>query len=109
MEPRYNKSEIFKNAWVLVKEQRLTMSEALKKCYMLVKLQIKLTHGIAVFTFRKKNGEIRKAAGTLIPGIVNPRIAGTGIDPAQYRCQLFFDVDANGFRCFRYENILSVE
>ena len=56
------------------------------------------------FAYEKADGSLRKAKGTLQD--VSNLIKGTGIE--NYKTVRYFDVDANGFRSFKVENLITV-
>ena len=91
-------------AYHIMKETRLTWSESLKKTWQLYKLNKGLHSGNVTFYFEKKDGEIRKATGTLkidyefkTQNQPNPKIF------------TYFDVDVNSFRYFKVENFIMIE
>ena len=81
--------------------------EALGKNFLIEKLNEKLENGIAHFTYRKKNGEIREAYGTRLYELVKRHVKGIG--HPNYGTYSYFDIEKAEFRSFRVENILSVE
>jgi len=91
-------------AYQIMNINGLTWSESLKKAWQLYKLNKDLHAGKVSFYFEKKDGEIRKATGTLkidyefkTQNQPNPKIF------------TYFDVDANAFRCFKVENFIMIE
>lgn len=59
-----NKSQLFKLAHS-IKEQFESFSQALKQAWKIVKLRIKMTTSYVSFKYRKVDGSIREAVGTL--------------------------------------------
>ena len=58
---------------------------------------------IVTFAYEKADGSLRKAKGTLQD--VQNLIKGTG--PENYKTVRYFDVEANGFRSFKVENLIT--
>lgn len=50
------------------------LSQSLQISAMIEALQFKLINGIVHFIYRKVNGELREAHGTLLPKVVNNNI-----------------------------------
>lgn len=99
----YNLSKIMKLAWQFVKRNGFTLSEALKEAWSNVKLTTAMQSGIIKFYFRKVDGTIREAYGTLKHELVPP----TG----DYRrnndtCQVYFDTEKQDWRCFKKANLV---
>ena len=65
-------SEIMSLAWQFVKRNGYTMSEALKTAWANMKLKVQMKHRIVRFYFRKIDGTIREAYGTLKESILPP-------------------------------------
>lgn len=59
---------------------------------------------VVSFSYIKKNGEIRKAKGTLKMNIC-PAIKGGG-KPTPEHLQLYFDVEKNSWRSFEKERFI---
>lgn len=97
---RINKSMVMKAAWmVLRKKEATSFAEALKKAWRAYKLKAQMALGVVSFTFRKTNGEIRKALGTLASNLYQYEYKGTGYSsPAN--CIRYWDVEKKAFRSF---------
>ncbi|MDD6552172.1 MAG: SH3 beta-barrel fold-containing protein [Prevotellaceae bacterium] len=65
----------------------------------------KLHKGIVSFTYRKKDGSIRHAEGTLYG--VGHTIKGTNRNQCSYTLK-YYDVDCKGWRCFIIDNLVEV-
>jgi len=103
-----NKSSIFRTAWELFKSHLFTsFSQALKAAWQRAKLIAKMRSGIAYFSFRKANGEVREAIGTLREGNFSYKAKGSQrkSNPAVVA---YWDVERNAFRSFRIESLLLV-
>lgn len=83
-------------------------SDALRQAWKVMKVKSQMLLGKAEFTYRKVNGEIRKAVGTLRNINYSPKATAVGKPrapkPADLIC--YFDVEANGFRSFTAASLL---
>lgn len=106
MKMKVNKSKLFKVAYaILRKAQASTFSEALKAAWKAMKVYTSMLTGKVEFTFRKVNGEIRKAVGTLYN--LDYIATGSGIQSdknADVIC--FWDCDKNAFRSFKASTLI---
>lgn len=100
---KVNLSALMHAAWRFVKEFGFSMSEAMKQAWMQFKLRVRMTKGVVEFIYKKKDGDVRVAHGTLKDV---PETKGVRVSPAT--CQTYFDVDVNDWRAYRLENLLSV-
>lgn len=101
MKMKVNKSKLFKVAHaILRKAQVSTWSEALKAAWKAMKVYTRMLTGKVEFTFRKVNGEVRNAVGTLHD--LNYVAKGTGANTdknADVIC--FWDCEKQSFRSFK--------
>lgn len=68
----------------------------------------KLTEGSVSFKYRKIDGTIREATGTLNNELI-PADAGSAIVPADTAATVaYYDLGANGWRAFRTDAVVSV-
>ena len=104
MEKQSNyKSEIFHRAWIMFYESSKKFSLCLTKAWKLYRLKKKMTKKVVKFTYKKVNGTLRFAKGTLqevflknIKGERKPNL----------RTLVYWDMEASDFRCFRIENLI---
>jgi len=94
------KTRLFKIAHS-IKGHYATFSEALTAAWKVIKLMLKLKSGTASFAFKKVDGSIRKAIGTLkdVP-------ASKGVKATNYGQFIYFDIEANDFRSAKVENLI---
>ena len=71
------------------------------------KRQMRTTSGCH-FIYKKANGEIREAFGTLNAAICGKHINGRGISAENWGCCCYWDMEKGGFRSFRWANIIAV-
>lgn len=96
---------IMSEAWQFVKRNGYTRSEALKVAWRNYKLRKALKVGIVQFYFKKIDGTVRQAFGTLKESVV-PATQGTR---KQYAgTQVYFDTMKQDWRCYRTCNLLSI-
>lgn len=97
------KTKLFKTAWA-IRARFASFAEALTHAWKVIKLQAKLKAGHASFTFKKVDGSIRKAVGTLseIPMSLQPK----GVKPANHAVLNFFDVELQEWRSAKVENLI---
>jgi hypothetical protein len=89
-----------------VRRNGFTLSEALKQAWLLFKLKAKMRCGIVRFYYRKVDGSIREAWGTLADRLV-PATLGTGRRPNP-TVQTYYDTEREEWRCFKIANLLNV-
>ena len=96
------KSRLFKIAHS-IKNQFATFSEALIHAWKVIRLQFKLcTNALVNFTYRKIDGSIREAVGTL-ESVPAPK---GGFRKTNHAVLNYFDLQQNDWRCARIENII---
>lgn len=66
-----------------------------------------LTERVVRFSFRKNDGTIRKAVGTLMKSMT-PQTKGGG-RPTPEHLQLYFDVEKKAWRSFNKNNLIEIE
>lgn len=100
------RKNVMKAAWSLVRNNGMSLSEALKAAWLNVKIKVGMYANKVAFTFKKKSGEIRHAIGTLCRefGAVT---ANTGATSSP-RVQVFFDVEKGAWRSYLLANIISI-
>lgn len=67
-----------------------------------------MRQGICHFVYRKADGSLRDAFGTLDKGVLCATLEGTGISPECWGCCYYHDVVKGGARSFRWENLVAV-
>lgn len=97
---------IMQMAWMFIRKNGYSLSEALKCAWRNYKLKAAMKSGIVQFFFRKINGEIRQAFGTLKSEIL-PETQGTG-RKANETVQVYYDTDRQEYRSFKRCNLLYI-
>lgn len=98
--------DIMTMAWQFVRKNGYTMSEALKTSWANFKLRKEMKKRIVRFYFRKVDGSVREAFGTLLDTMLPPT-KGTGRTPNP-TTQTYYDTEKEQYRCFKKANLLSV-
>lgn len=96
------KTLVFKTAWQL-RNSFKTFREALIQAWKVVKLKYKMLNGVVEFTFKKVDGSLRNAVGTLQSRFVNYEFKGKESSTGVFA---YFDIEQNSFRSFRAENLV---
>lgn len=96
--------EVMLLAWQFVKRNGYTMAEALKAAWANIKLKVNLYNGIVKFYFRKVDGTMREAYGTLRGDLV-AQTKGCDRKPNP-TIQTYFDTEKQEYRCFKKANLV---
>lgn len=99
-------SSIMHAAWGFVRRNGFTLSEALKQAWALFRLKAKMRLGIVRFYFRKVDGSIREAWGTLSEAIVPPTLGCNRRENPTV--QNYYDTEKAEWRCFKIANLINV-
>ena len=101
-----DKSKLFRIAHSILKRAHAgSFSEALRLAWKASKIYARMLKGVAHFTFRKANGEIRNAVGTLCDLNYHPTGNGSHKErPAD--CICFWDVEKQEFRSFNAATLI---
>lgn len=103
---KYDLSKVMSTAWMMVRKYGYTMSEALSQAWSVIKLRVRMVGGVVEFFYKKTDGSIRQAFGTLKDGIVGA-VKGTG-RVAPMHLQTYWDTEVEEWRSFKMVNLLSV-
>lgn len=95
--------QVMNMAWSFIKNKGLSLSEALKLAWSNIKLKQALRKGVVEFSYRKLDGTIRRAVGTLSSSIVPPTNGG-GYQHRDY--QTYYDVEKGSWRRYSYLNVI---
>ena len=98
-----DKKTVFCLAWQFARQTGLSFSECLKKAWANIKLKAKMKTSIVEFYYKKINGEIRQAFGTLsnTPPTTSHRKPNDNLFT-------YFDTVKGEWRSFYKFNILSM-
>lgn len=97
--------EIMNLAWSFVRKNGYSMSEALKVAWTNIKLRALLHKKVVEFYFKKTDGTLRQAFGTLMSGRI-PETKGT--KKTADNCQVYWDCEKEEWRCFKKCNLIKI-
>jgi hypothetical protein len=100
------RSEVFYRAYRLTLTG-IAFNEALKRAWVIYRLQKEMKSSVVEFRFKKVDGSIRQAFGTLIASVIDPLIKGTGKKHSPTLIT-YFDCQKQEFRCFKEENLITI-
>lgn len=86
---------------------RATWSACVKAAWNLYRLAKKMRGGVAEFTYRKADGTIRHAFGTLVGIPAGSSIGGKKVTKPSFKTMAYWDMEKMAFRCFKVENLIS--
>lgn len=98
--------EIMSLAWQLVKRNGFSISEALKCAWANMKLKAVMKQRIVKFYFKKVDGSVREAYGTLKENLI-PATSGDNRKKND-TVQVYFDTERQEYRCFKKANLLNI-
>lgn len=98
--------EVMSLAWQFVKRNGYTMSEAMKVAWANLKLKTALKVKIVEFYFKKTDGTLRQAFGTLKENLIG-EVKGTGRKPND-NLQVYWDTEKEEYRCFKKCNLVKM-
>lgn len=93
------------NAWEYFKATGESWSKCMKKAWEIYRLRKSMRKGYVHFVYRKTNGSLREAMGTLMD-IQMP--ANAKSKKQSFGTVCYFDGGKGAFRSFRVENLIGV-
>ena len=102
---RSQMKEVMQMAWSFVRKNGYSMSEALKCAWANLKLKAALKECGDRCYFKKTDGTLRQAFGTLLENRV-PETKGT--KKTADNCQVYFDTEKEEWRCFKKCNLIKI-
>lgn len=99
--------EVMSLAWQMVKKNGFSMSEALKTAWANLKLKSEMKKRIVKFYFKKVDGSVREAYGTLNEKLM-PAVTGNDKRTKNDTVQTYYDTERGEFRCFKKANLMSI-
>ncbi|MCC8133341.1 MAG: SH3 beta-barrel fold-containing protein [Tannerellaceae bacterium] len=97
------KKQVFKMAHELMEATDKTFPVCLAKAWQLYRFYKRLEREEVVFAYERKDGSLRKAKGTLKN--VQHLVKGTGQE--SYKTIRYYDLNVQGFRSFKIENLIT--
>lgn len=103
-----NQNSIVKNA-IDFANHNADLPTAIGKGTLLETLKKRMMRGEVVrFCYRKINGEIRTAVGTLQENAVQANVVGTGVPKRFYGMFAYLDLEKMAWRGFKVENFIGI-
>jgi hypothetical protein len=104
----FNRSQAMVMAWVIRRQSpQLTFGQSISAAWKLLRLYTGLRSGLVRFSFRKENGELRQAVGTLVPDLFATPPKGSGYMEGMTLVK-YFDVEKNAIRSCRADRLVQV-
>lgn len=102
-------SQVMKSAWAVFKSKGNTesFSTCLKKSWKAIKVKAQMFTGKVHFQFKKADGTIREAWGTLKNGSFTYVSKNSNRKPC-YSTVVYFDLVKNAFRSFSIDSFIGV-
>lgn len=97
---------VFRLAWQFVKRNGFSMSEALHVAWQNIKLKLAMKSKIVKFYFKKVDGSLREAYGSLSEKII-PETKGSDRKPND-TLFTYFDTEKSEWRSFKKANLVSI-
>lgn len=97
---------IMRMAWQFVKRNGYTLSEALKTAWANFKLKEQMSRGIVRFYYRKVDGSIREAFGTLSEKLVPPT-ENKSDKKRNDTVQTYYDTERCAWRSYKIANLVA--
>ena len=93
-------------AWQFVRRNGFTMSEAMRVAWANMKLKAAMKNRIVKFYFKKVDGSIREAYGTLKESLM----PATSSDNRKKNdtIQVYYDTERQEYRCFKKANLVTI-
>jgi hypothetical protein len=104
METKSFRSRTFLRAYEIMRESGESFGRSLASAWKLYDLTKKLKQHLVKFAYQKKDGSIREAIGTL--NFENKDFAN--VRDISNKVINYFDVEADGFRCFKVANFIGL-
>lgn len=106
MNTKDNLKAVMLKAWWFVRNEGMSLAEALRAAWRYIKLRVRMLMQNAVkFVFRKADGTVREAVGTRLRNHYEFKGAGYTAPNGVTR---FWDLTKNEVRSFRDANLLEV-
>lgn len=100
------RSRVMKYAWQLLRATGQAWRICMLKAWQLYRLAKAMREGVVSFSYLKADGSVRKASGTLKNVPAGATLGGKKITKQSYKTLAYFDIEKQGFRCFKVENLI---
>ena len=75
---------------------------------MIEEVKRQMRNGVCHFIYKKANGELREAFGTLDKNLLNATLKGDTRSPEDWGCCFYHDCIKGAARSFRWQNLVAV-
>lgn len=99
--------QIMQNAWQFFRITGQSFSECLKRAWANFHLIRRMAKGIVKFYYRKVDGSVREAYGTLKSNLI-PSVNGEDSRRKNPTVQVYFDTEKQEWRCFKKLNLVDI-
>ena len=102
------KKQVMTLAWLLVRSTGLNISDSLRMSWKNFKLREEMKNKVVKFRYMKINGEERTALGTLKDTLIPSHDSSGAVRKSNALIQCYYDIDRDGWRSFRKENLIGL-
>ena len=100
------RARVMKYAWQLWHSTKQQWRICMIKAWQLYRLAKAMREGEVSFYYKKADGTIRKALGTLKNLPAGITVGGKKRTKPSYKTMAYFDIEKKSFRCFKIENLI---
>jgi hypothetical protein len=100
-------SELMKNAWFLVRNYSMSLGDAMRQAWRIFKLKTAMHKGIVKFQFKKLDGSLRDAIGTLTDDALSTLVGSQYYNPSP-KVVPYYDCEKGAWRSFRKELLIGM-
>lgn len=101
-------SAVMQPAWAMVRRNGMSLGEAMRTAWRNIKVKAAMLAGRAVrFVYRKADGSLREAVGTLARAAINYIPNGNGRRTPEH-LQLYWDLGEGAYRCFDKSRLMAI-
>lgn len=100
-------AELMRNAWFLVRNYSMSLADAMRQAWRIFKLKSAMHKGIVKFQFKKLDGSLRDAIGTLTDDAIATLVGGQYYNPSP-KVVPYYDCEKGAWRSFRKELLIGM-
>ena len=100
-------AELMRNAWFLVRNYGMSLADAMRQAWRIFKLKTAMRKRIVKFQFRKLDGTIRDAIGTLTDDALSTLVGSQYYNPSP-KVVAYYDCEKGAWRSFRKELLIGM-
>lgn len=103
-----NRSGLMKNAHRLMQVTGKSLAESVKSAWVIYRLSEAMQKGTVQFFYKKTNGEVRQAFGTMKDDVISSKIKGTDRRKPNKDLFVYYDTEKSAFRSFKKFNLIRI-